>query len=152
MNMKLQNKSALLLSIILIVTIGVLASFYLRETKEIIDIHESVENSDEAKKLTSVMFWTGIDKMVLEGIPYEMLHFTGNTLTTYSKLDENNKLISEIADSDPTKFSYFCGVNPNDFDALDKIESCMKEGALGIKIYDGYKAYHTLALDNSTML
>lgn len=98
------------------------------------------------------MFWTGINHTVLTGIPEEMIHFTDSNSATYTNLDESNQIAADAAAFDPASFSYFCAINPHDFDALEKIEKCMNEGAVGIKFYDGYKAYHTLALDNVTML
>ncbi len=126
--------------------------FYLRDASSIVNVHESIENAEQIDKLQKVMFWSGMGKVVLAGIPYEMLHFTGENTYTYTKLDENNELLKTTVENYPGQFDYFCGINPQDFDVLEKIEICMNEGAVGIKIYDGYKAYHTLALDNADML
>lgn len=148
------NKKKHVLTVYFCVAIFLLVGglFYLRDATAVINVHESIENADQVDKLQKVMFWSGIGKTVLAGIPYEMLHFSDDNLPTYTKLDENNELLKTTAENYPGQFSYFCGINPQDFDALEKIEICMKEGAVGIKIYDGYKVYHTLALDNADML
>ncbi len=146
------QKHALALYALAAVAFLVVGIFYFRENQKIIDIHESVENFDQIDKLDKVMFWTGIDKMILAAIPDEMLHYTGGPIATYTKVDENEDALKEAVELDSSRFAYFCTVDPNDFNALEKVETCMKEGALGVKIYDGYKNYHVLALDNQTML
>lgn len=148
------NKQKHVLAIYVLVAIALLVSgvFYLRGSTSIINAHESIENADQIDKLQKVMFWTGIGKVALAGIPYEMLHFNGENTPTYTKIDENNDVLKEAVQNFPGQFSFFCAINPQDFDVLEKIETCMKDGAIGIKIYDGYKAYHTLALDNVEML
>ncbi len=148
------NKKKHVLAVYLCVAVALLVGglFYLREASTIINTHESIENAEQIDKLQKVMFWSGMSRVVLAGIPYEMLHFTAENEPTYSKLDENNELLKTTFENYPGQFPYFCGIDPHDFSALEKIETCMKEGALGIKIYDGYKAYHTLALDNADML
>ncbi len=147
------NKKKNVLAIYFFVAIALLIGgmLYLRQANLIVNAHESIENADQIDKLQKVMFWAGINKVVLTGIPYEMLHFTPEAAPTYTKLDENNELIKTASENYPGQFDYLCGINPQDFDVLEKIETCMKEGAVGIKIYDGYKAYHTLALDNPDM-
>ena len=148
------NKKKHVLAVYFFVAVALLvgALFYLREASSIINIHESIENSEQIDKLQKVMFWSGMGKVILAGIHYEMLHYTGENSVTYTQLDENNELLKTAFENYPGQFDYFCGINPQDFKALEKIETCINEGALGIKIYDGYKAYHTLALDNADML
>lgn len=146
------QKQALAIFLFIALALFITGLFYFRGSQQIIDVHESIENFDQVDKLEKTMFWTGIDKVILAAIPYEMLHYTGDTVSTYTKVDENEDVLKEAVAFDPGRFAYFCTVDPNDFDALEKIDTCMKDGALGVKIYDGYKVAHTLALDSQKML
>lgn len=146
------QKQALAIYVLAAIALLVAGIFYFRENLKIVNVHESIENFDQIGKLDKVMFWTGMDKVVLAAIPDEMLHYTGGVVSSYTKVDENEDALKDAVAVDPDRFSYFCTVDPNDFNALEKVETCMKEGAVGVKIYDGYKNYHVLALDNQTML
>lgn len=126
--------------------------FAFNDKPKIINIHESIEDETQLAKLIKIMQKTGTAQVVLHGIPYEMLHFTGEDLTTYSQVDESNTVARDAARLNPWNISFFCTLDPHAFDLPEKAQDCFDNGALGIKLYNGYHAYHTIGVDNPDLL
>lgn len=116
---------------------------------QIVNAHESVETPTEGEILLSVMDETGIDMTVLHGIPYELLHYDSEAAISYTNLDANNSYIYELSKKYPEQIAYFCGIDPADFEAVEKIADCALDGASGIKLYSGYSFYNNENIDSA---
>lgn len=122
------------------------------DTDKIVNIHESVEDDGDIAKLTAAMADVGIDRTVLHGIPYDLLHYRGQGMISYSGLDENHAFIKEISKTDTSKFSFFCTVDPSDLNRMGAVQKCLEDGGLGVKIYTGYSYAHDRPLNDQKLL
>jgi predicted TIM-barrel fold metal-dependent hydrolase len=120
-----------------------------RTPSQIVNAHESVETPTEGETLVSSMSKTGVDLMVLHGIPYELLHYDAESAITYTNLDANNSYIYELSKKYPEKIAYFCGIDPADFEAIEKITACASQGSKGIKLYSGYSFFNDENIDSA---
>lgn len=129
------------------------------EEKRIVNVHEHVQDADTAEAFLEEMDALGIGKTVLMGSPwftialYERAGFT--------RYDENNAAIVEIAREYPERFEAWPTVNPLDGDKVQKIKALVEKGATGVKLYlgHGYTArrgvgyiFHPVAMDDPGMM
>lgn len=133
-----------------VVLFAVILVFALQSPRKIINAHESIETPAEGEILVSVMRDTGMDAMVLHGIPQELLRYDDEAAITYTNLDANNSYLLALKQKYPDQISYFCGIDPSDFEALEKITDCAANGASGIKLYSGYSFYNDGNIDSAS--
>lgn len=140
-----------LLILLGILVIGALALvFFMKKPLVIVNAHESVESVAEIVKLQATMADLGIERTVLTGIPEDLLYFEGNSVDL-GEVEENNEAIRRAAEEYPEQFSYFCTLDPNDPLRNDLVETCIEEGASGVKLYNGYSYAHDTALDDAKL-
>ena len=127
------------------------------EEKRIVNVHEHVQGVENTEKLLREMDALGFGKTILLGSPwftialYERAGFT--------RYDENNAAIVEMARAHPDRFEAWPTVNPLDPDKVSKIKALVDQGATGVKLYlgHGYTArrggyiFHPVAMDDPGM-
>ncbi|KKR25128.1 MAG: hypothetical protein UT55_C0049G0004 [Candidatus Peregrinibacteria bacterium GW2011_GWE2_39_6] len=126
--------------------------YWLGDDFKIVDAHESIPSSGEEDKLETVMRKTNIKKMVLAGIPKEVLYYNGEK--GFSEYEKNNAAILEIQESNPQKFVAFCTLNLHDPSYLETAKACVASGAKGFKLYDGHTFFYdsNLPLNDPSLL
>lgn len=116
----------------------------------IVNVHESVESVAEIVKLQTTMSTLGMQKTVLHGIPKDLLYFEGEGIDL-SDVDENNEAIKKAVQEFPEQFSYFCAIDPGDPLRNDAAEDCVENGAVGVKLYNGYSYAHQTPVDDAKL-
>ncbi|MEK9159899.1 MAG: amidohydrolase family protein [Patescibacteria group bacterium] len=130
----------------------IIAAFQWTRSKEmpIVNVHESVESVAEIIKLQTTMVELGITHTVLQAIPEDLLYFEGEGVDL-GGVEENNAALKAAVTEYPEQFSYFCTLDPNDPLRLEKVESCVTDGAVGVKLYNGYSYAHQTPLDDAKL-
>ncbi len=116
----------------------------------IVNVHESVESVAEIIKLQKVMGVLGMTNVILQGIPEDLIDF-GSEEADLSAVEENNAELKQVFEAYPEQFSYFCSIDPNDADRLNVLEECLNNGAIGVKLYNGYTYAHELSIDDAKL-
>lgn len=116
----------------------------------IVNVHESVASVAEIVKLQEVNKSVGVVHTVLQAIPEDLLNFAGDDLSL-SEVEENNAALKQVIDAYPQEFSYFCSIDPVDPSRTEALTECLNEGALGVKMYNGYSYAHLTALDDARL-
>lgn len=116
----------------------------------IVNVHESVESVAEIIKLQTTMTTLGMEKTVLHGIPKDLLYFEGEGIDL-SDVDENNEAIKKAVQEFPDQFSYFCSIDPSDPLRNNVVEDCVTDGAVGVKLYNGYSYAHQTPIDDAKL-
>ncbi len=140
----------LLVGLGLLVIAGLLLAFFMRRPLAIVNAHESVESVADIVKLQATMAELGIEHTVLHGIPKDLLYFEGDAVDL-SEVEENNEAIRQAVAEYPDQFSYFCTLDPNDPLRVDEVETCLEDGAMGVKLYNGYSYAHEVPLDDAKL-
>lgn len=117
---------------------------------QIVNVHESIESKAEVVKLQEVMKNLGIEQIVLQAIPEDLVKFDGTTLDL-GGVAENNAALSEAVKTYPDQFSFFCSIDPNDLLRNDQLEDCLSAGAIGVKLYNGYSYGHQTPIDDAKL-
>lgn len=120
------------------------------EQPVIVNAHESVEGVAEIVKLQNTMEILGIERTVLHGIPKDLLYFEGEGIDL-AGAEENNAAIVKAVAEYPDQFSYFCTLDPNDPLRLNELEDCVEDGAIGVKLYNGYSYAHITPIDDAKL-
>ncbi|MFA5793055.1 MAG: amidohydrolase family protein [Candidatus Gracilibacteria bacterium] len=118
--------------------------------QKIINVHESIESKENVIQLQDAMKKTGISKIVLSGIPEDILYFDG-TVQSLADSKNNNAIIEQVIKEYPNQFDYICTIDPNDVNRLELLETCIQNGAVGVKLYNGYSYSHTAPIDDSVL-
>lgn len=113
----------------------------------VINAHESIEGLAEASTLLAVMAELNIQASVLHAIPKGLLFFSGDS-ADLSQVEENNDLLSQVHSTYPDQFSFFCTIDPKDENRLQVLKTCWEDGAIGVKLYNGYTYSHDIPLDD----
>ncbi len=92
----------------------------------------------------------GMTGVILQGIPEDLIDF-GAEEADLSAVEENNAALKQVLEAYPEQFSYFCSIDPNDADRLRVLEECLKNGAIGVKLYNGYTYAHELSIDDAKL-
>ncbi len=140
----------LLVGLGVLIVVGLLLAFFMRKPLAIVNAHESVESVADIVKLQSTMAELGIERTVLHGIPKDLLYFEGDAVDL-GEVDENNEAIKQAVAEYPDQFSYFCTLDPNDPLRIDELETCIEDGAMGVKLYNGYSYAHDVPLDDAKL-
>jgi predicted TIM-barrel fold metal-dependent hydrolase len=125
----------------------------------IINVHEHVQGMSDAKRLLEVMDRLGVGKSLLMGSSWFTI--TLDERVGFTRYDENNEALLEIAAKYPGRFEAWPTLNPEDERKLEKLKDLHARGAAGVKLYaghgyvkrgDGQYMFHTMALDAPAML
>lgn len=120
------------------------------EKLNIVNVHESVESVAEIVKLQTTMAELGISHTVLQAIPKDLLYFEGEGVDL-GDVEENNAALKAAVQEYPEQFSFFCTLDPNDPLRLEVLETCITDGAVGVKLYNGYSYAHQTPLDDAKL-
>jgi hypothetical protein len=135
------SKTAFLLLFIIIV--GIFIFIFRPESKndiEIINVHEHIQSSDELARLEPVMEDTYTSQVWLLGSPKFTIYGSGG----FTEFIENNRVILDIAKSDPKKYKAFCTISPaqTSAEAINELEYCKTNGATGVKLYNANGVFY----------
>lgn len=140
----------LLIGLGVLIILGLVLAFTMRKPLAIVNVHESVESVADIVKLQATMADLGIEHTVLHGIPEDLLYFEGEAVDL-GEVEENNAAIVQAVEEYPEQFSYFCTLDPNDPLRNDVLETCVEDGAEGVKLYNGYTYAHETSLDDAKL-
>lgn len=118
------------------------------QAMKVINVHEHMESMENVPKYLKAMDRNGIAKTVLMGSPAATFH-SGEK--GFSREEQNNLEVLQIANRYPKRFMAFPTINPKDPDKLKKLKDYRKVGAKGLKLYGGHEAFHDLPLDTPEM-
>lgn len=125
----------------------------------IVNVHEHIQSSGEVAKLKAVMDELGISKTLLMGSA--RFTITLNPKDGFTRYDENNAAIVQIAAAEPGRFEAWPTIDPRDPEKLNKARRLVAQGAKGIKLYLGHGyidkrtneyLFHSMAMDDPRML
>jgi predicted TIM-barrel fold metal-dependent hydrolase len=102
----------------------------------LINVHEHLQSREETPKLLRAMDETGIDRVVLVGS--SAFTISGNYRLGFTRYDENNREIMNLALAHPDRIEAWPTINPADPDKLARFRSCHESGATGLKLYLGH--------------
>ena len=123
----------------------------------IINVHEHLQSMGRVEDLLNVMDKLEIQKTILVGS--SRFTFTLNENHGFTRVDENNKALLEIALLYPERFEAWPTINPLDADKLDKFKKLVGNGATGLKLYlghgfrgkNGSYYFHVMPMDSPEM-
>jgi predicted TIM-barrel fold metal-dependent hydrolase len=127
--------------------------------RRIINVHEHIQDAENAAFLVEAMNQTGIGRTVLVGSSLFTLRL--DERAGFTRYDENNEALLEIAKRWPGRFEAWPTLDPLDAEYMPKIRSLLARGASGVKLYlgHGYRTFysrrymfHVMALDDPRML
>lgn len=133
----------------------VLIQFYTASpsTPPIFNVHESVESLGNVVELQEAMAQLNIQKVVLQGIPKDILYYTEKKDLSLADSNDNNALIASVVQQTQNQdsFEYFCTIDPLDLERVEKMQECLANGGLGIKLYNGYSYTHVIPVDDARL-
>jgi len=125
---------------------------------KIINVHEHVEDEKQVPNLLKCMDELGMARTILVGSSWFTI--TLNDKVGFTRYDENNENILNIALKYPKHFEAWPTIDPMDPDKLTKIKQLLARGAVGVKMYTGHGyvrrdtgdyMFHTQAMDDPAM-
>ncbi len=134
-------KCALLIILFLHFAGTLLCPGYAQEKKalyRIIDVHEHLQNRQQAVKFIAAMTNNSIASIVLVGSPDQVLFEPQGNLTGFTGFEKNNTELLEISRTHPDKFHAFASFSPDDTAMLDKLKTFIEQGGRGLKLYNGH--------------
>lgn len=131
------------------------------QVRTIVNVHEHIESADEAEALLEIMDQTGVAMTLLMGS--SRFTITESQADGFTRVEENNAEILEMARRWPDRFQAWPTIDPADPAKLDKLKGYVEQGAKGLKLYIGHGLhdnrpgatgyfFHTRALDDPGML
>lgn len=128
-------------------------------SRRIINVHEHIQDVENAEWLVEAMNQTGIGRTVLVGSSLFTLRL--DERAGFTQYDENNEALLEIVKRWPGRFEAWPTLDPLDEGHMTKVRSLIARGATGVKLYlgHGYRTFysrrymfHVMALDDPRML
>ncbi len=122
-------------------------------TPPIFDVHESIEGLSDVLPLQQTMLALNIQKMVLQGIPKDILYYTKSKDISLADSADNNGLLAQVVFQTKTQdtFGFFCTIDPLDLERVQQMQECLSQGAMGIKLYNGYSYAHVVPVDDARL-
>lgn len=124
----------------------------------IFNVHEHAENMEDVPRLLGMMDANGIAKTVLLGSSHFTI--TLNPGVGFTRYDEYNENMLQIALAHPDRFEAWPTINPLDPDMVRKLDGLISRGAVGLKLYSGHGyvipqsrkyIFHPIAMDDPSM-
>ncbi len=117
-----------------------------------LNFHESVGGINDVVTLQLTMSELKIEKTVLAGIPSSLLHFNQEAVTLDGG-QENNDLLKQVHAQTEAEnaFDFFCTIDPLSAQLLTELEKCLENGAVGVKLYNGYSYSHLIPVDDPSL-
>lgn len=122
---------------------------------KIVDIHEHVQNEEEAVRLLHAMDKVGVQRVALQSAT--IYTFTLNNKYGFEQYEENNKAIIDIKKKWPDRFSAFITFDPLSPTHLDLVKKAVADGADGVKLFIGHGAatgkgpFHVMPIDDARL-
>lgn len=126
--------------------------------KKVLNAHEHIQGENNVPDLMKLMDAVGMSKTVLVGSSWFTI--TMNDSVGFTRYDENNEAILNIAKEHPDHFEAWPTINPLDPQKFEKIVDFHQRGATGIKLYTGHGytrrdngdyMFHPIAMDDPSM-
>lgn len=130
----------------------------IQSQKLIVNAHEHAENMEDVPRLLEASDQHGIGITVLLGSSHFTI--TLNPRVGFTRYDEYNENMLEIALAHPDRFQAWPTINPLDPLMVDKLAGLVKRGAKGLKLYTGHGyinpadssyLFHPIAMDDARM-
>jgi predicted TIM-barrel fold metal-dependent hydrolase len=102
----------------------------------IINIHEHIHRTADAPIWLEAMDNSGVSATVMVGSPKAT--FLLSAEPGFHEHDSNNEVILWLEKKYDSKILAFPTIDPNDPNKLDKLQSELKSGAIGLKLYSGH--------------
>jgi predicted TIM-barrel fold metal-dependent hydrolase len=119
------------------------------EAPTLINFHEHIQSIENVSSFLKAMQSIGVKTTVILGSPESVFMYGADG---FHGEDANNREILKIARAYPDAFIPFPTINVDDSNKLEKLEQYLKEGAKGLKLYSGSAIYHTVPLDDPSMI
>lgn len=130
----------------------------IQEQRLIVNDHDHAENMEDVPRFLAAMDANGIGKTVLLGSSHFTI--TLNPQVGFTRYDEYNENMLQIALAYPERFEAWPTINPLDPEMLEKFSSLIDRGARGLKLYTGHGyvipnerkyMFHPVAMDDPRM-
>ncbi|MFP4500097.1 MAG: amidohydrolase family protein [Candidatus Hydrogenedentota bacterium] len=130
----------------------------IQEAQLIVNAHEHAENIDDVERLQPANEAHGIGMTVLLGSSHFTI--TLNPRVGFTRYDEYNDNMLEIAQEYPDHFQAWPTISPTDPMMVTKLDAYMQQGASGLKLYTGHGyvspvdntyLFHPIAMDDARM-
>lgn len=118
-----------------------------RDNFNIINAHEHVQSEKNLPLLNKVMEDCQIKKMVLLGT--SDYTFFLNPDYGFTGYEENNEFIIKLSQEYPDKFAALVTLDPRDENKIEKLKKYIKNGAAGVKLYNGHGSFYDLFFKQS---
>jgi predicted TIM-barrel fold metal-dependent hydrolase len=118
----------------------------------IINCHDHVQDIGQAPKWIKAMDRAGVSTTIVVGSPDAT--FILKPSGRFNKYDENNEELMKMVDKYPDRFIAFPTIYTYDNNKLEKLQSYINRGAVGVKLFSGhYASFHDILgpLNHSTM-
>ncbi|HNT87789.1 MAG TPA: amidohydrolase family protein [Candidatus Hydrogenedentes bacterium] len=130
----------------------------IQEQKLIVNAHEHAENMNDVPRLLEASDAHGLLKTVLLGSSHFTI--TLNPQVGFTRYDEYNENMLQIALAHPDRFEAWPTISPVDPEMLEKFSKLVERGARGLKLYTGHGyviprerkyMFHPVAMDDPRM-
>lgn len=120
----------------------------------IINAHEHVQSEDNIPLLRNVMKDCHVERVVMLGT--SDFTFFLDPKYGFTGYDKNNEFIVRMSREYPDEFAALVTLDPRDDDKLEKLKMYIRNGAAGVKLYNGhgsfYDLFFNLPLDDAEMM
>ena len=143
----------LLFLIVILLTAGFFLNSSVLEgsaSVQAINFHESIESYADHEKLEVVKNELGIKTTVLHSVPEGILRYNGESELNLATLPEAEDDLRKVT-RENLDYYYFCSINPESNSILQDWQECEREGAKGLKLYNGYSYAHSRSLDDEAL-
>jgi predicted TIM-barrel fold metal-dependent hydrolase len=113
-----------------------------RDDFNIINAHEHVQSEKNISLIQKAMEDCQIKKMVLLGT--SDFTFFLNPDYGFTGYEENNEFIIKLSQEYPNKFAALVTLDPSDENKMVKLKNYIKNGAAGVKLYNGHSSFYDL--------
>lgn len=137
--------ATIVIAISVIITIAIFLS---QQKPSFINMHEHLQNMKDIEPYLEMTQKLNIQKTLLLGSPKATLLSRGG----FADYDKNNDELLKIREKYPDNFEVLCTTYWRDPAQVEKIASCYKRGAKGVKLYNGHSSFYELPLDDPSML
>lgn len=131
-----------------IIVVLVIANLLNSEVPRYINMHEHMENMQDAEAYMDIASSHGITKTMLVGSSDATLY----SRKGFDNYDRNNEELLNIKSKYPDNFEVLCTTYWNDPQQVEKAKKCWEKGAKGVKLYNGHANFYELPLDDPKML
>ena len=111
---------------------------------DIINVHEHIQDKNQAYKYSKVIKINTINSIVLVGSPKEVLVEMDEDKMRFTDSERNNNELLEISRNAPGMFYPFATYSPDDIHIVEKLKVFLKNGGHGLKLYNGHYRFYDI--------